>query len=56
MTRDEAVNIVLKHLEDAPVPTADKRPFLVRLLCSIRMKLGWKKDKPEITITGNADF
>jgi hypothetical protein len=58
MTRNEAVNEALKHLQDAPVPVEDKRPFLIRLLESVRIKITPNKNPAasKVEITGGTDF
>ena len=59
MTENEAIKIVEEHLEDAPVPTEDSRPFLIRLIASLRLKITPNKSQPlasKVEITGGTDF
>lgn len=40
-------------------PVVDERPFLVRLVSSVKVKLGWAgglKGKPKVEVTGGTDF
>jgi hypothetical protein len=51
----------LKYVDLRKPPVEDKRPFLIRLLTSIRLSLKLKKDKdcfirPDISIKGGTDF
>ncbi len=56
MTEQEQINEVVKHLDDAPVPPEDHRPFWLRLLRSIRIKVSGIPKTPKIEITGGTDF
>jgi len=58
MTENEAVDETLKHLQDAPVPVEDSRPFLIRLISSIRFKISPNKNPTasKVEITGGTDF
>lgn len=56
MTEQEQIDEVVKHLDNAPVPPEDPRPFWLRLLRSLRIKLSGVPKNPKIEITGGTDF
>lgn len=56
MTEQEQIDQAVKHLADTPVPPEDSRPFWLRLLRSIRVKVSGLPKKPKIEITGGTDF
>ena len=55
MTEQEAIDETVKHLDDAPVPVEDKRPFWIRLLESCRVKISGTPPN-KIEIDGGTDF
>jgi len=56
VTEQEQIDQAVKHLNDPPVPPEDPRPFWLRLLRSIRIKVSGLPKNPKIEITGGTDF
>jgi len=56
VTQQEQIDEAVKHLDDPPVPPEDPRPFWLRLLRSLRIKVSGVPKSPKIEITGRADF
>lgn len=55
MNDREIMESAIRHMGDTAQPE-DPRPFWVRLLASIRMKISGTPSKPKVEITGGAEF
>jgi hypothetical protein len=55
MNDREIMEAAIRGMKDTTQPE-DPRPFWVRLLASLRIKVTGSPSKPKVEITGNADF
>lgn len=55
MNDREIMEAAIRHMGDKPVPPVDARPFWVRLLASLRLKISGAPPN-KIEVTGKADF
>jgi hypothetical protein len=55
MNDREIMESAIRHMGDTARPE-DSRPFWVRLLASLKIKISGKPTKPQVEVTGHADF